>query len=136
MVQVQGRPQCSRAKLTATQKAERCKRQEALTDTINTAKSAYAQEAAHISETHGRSLKWTHNQLFLRSCMLCQQRGVNSWNAFVRAKHKEANEDLEKGERIQLTQFIADNKTKLVDAHSKLTFAEKRVYNMQVLEAR
>ncbi|KAG1823984.1 hypothetical protein EV424DRAFT_1321142, partial [Suillus variegatus] len=76
--------------------------------------------------------------LFLRSRMLCQQRGVNSWNAFVRAKHKEANEgmNLEKGEQIKLTWFIADNKTELIDAHSKLTFAEKRVYNMQVLEAR
>ncbi|KAG1850405.1 hypothetical protein F4604DRAFT_1542256, partial [Suillus subluteus] len=84
------------------------------------------------------SLKWTHNQLFLRSRMLRQQCGVNSWNAFVRAKHKEANEgtNLEKGERIKLTQFIADNKTELVCAHSKLTFAEKRAYNMQVLEAR
>ncbi|KAG1855582.1 hypothetical protein F4604DRAFT_1531114, partial [Suillus subluteus] len=84
------------------------------------------------------SLKWTHNQLFLRSRMLRQQRGVNSWNAFVRAKHKEANEgtNLEKGEWIKLTQFIADNKTELVRAHSKLTFAEKRAYNMQVLEAR
>ncbi|KAG1814734.1 uncharacterized protein BJ212DRAFT_1222501, partial [Suillus subaureus] len=64
------------------------------------------------------SLKWMHNQLFLRSCMLCQQ--------YL---------DLEKGEWIKLTQFIADNKTELVHAHSKLTFTEKRAYNMQVLEA-
>ncbi|KAG2070572.1 hypothetical protein BDR04DRAFT_1018585, partial [Suillus decipiens] len=83
------------------------------------------------------SLKWTHNQLFLRSRMLHQQHGVNSWNTFFQAKHKEANEgmNLEKGEQIKLTQFIADNKAELVRAHSKLTFTEKRAYNMQVLEA-
>ncbi|KAG1846290.1 hypothetical protein F4604DRAFT_1595052, partial [Suillus subluteus] len=83
------------------------------------------------------SLKWMHNQLFLRSRMLHQQHGVNSWNTFIQAKHKEANEgtNLEKGERIKLTQFIEDNKTELVHAHSKLMFAEKRAYNMQVLEA-
>jgi hypothetical protein len=56
MVRVQGRPQRSRAKLTATQKAERHRRQEALTDAIDTAKSAYAQEATHIAETHGRCI--------------------------------------------------------------------------------
>ncbi|KAG1880937.1 hypothetical protein F4604DRAFT_1922561 [Suillus subluteus] len=133
---VQARAQCSRVKLIAAQKQEWHRQQEALTDAIDTAKSVYVQEAAHIAETHRRSLKWMHNQLFLRSRMLRQQHGVNSWNAFVRAKHKEANEDLEKGERIKLTQFIADNKTELVRAHSKLTFTEKRAYNMQVLEAR
>ncbi|KAG1887189.1 hypothetical protein F4604DRAFT_1489816, partial [Suillus subluteus] len=115
LTMVRARAQHSRAKLTAAQKQERRRWQEALTDAIDTAKSVYVQEAAHIAETHGRSLKWTHNQLFLRSHMLRQQHG---------------------GERIKLTQFIADNKTELVRAHSKLTFTEKRAYNMQVLEAR
>lgn len=111
MARVQGQHQRSRPKLTAAQKQERCRWQETLTDAIDTVKLAYAQEAAHIVETHGRcifslflclftltvffrSLKWTHNQLFLRSCLLRQQCGVNSWNTFVRAKHKEANKGM------------------------------------------
>ncbi|KAG1863676.1 hypothetical protein F4604DRAFT_1929077 [Suillus subluteus] len=73
-------------------KAERHSQQEALANTIDTAQLAYAEEAAHITETHGCSLKWTHSQLFLRTCMLHQQQCVNSWNTFVRAKLNEANE--------------------------------------------
>lgn len=171
MVWVQGRPQRSRAKLTATQKAERRKRQEALTDAIDIAKSAYAQEAAHISETHGRCIF----SLFLFGLFkltvfflgLSNGRTINCfWEAVCYVNNVELilgmpllepstkkqmkvwvlfifywaitnkNLDLEKGEQIKLTWFIADNKTELIDAHSKLTFAEKRVYNMQVLEAR
>ncbi|KAG1859237.1 hypothetical protein F4604DRAFT_1529969, partial [Suillus subluteus] len=82
------------------------------------------------------SLKWTRSQLFLRTRMLHQQRSVNSWNTFVRAKLNEANEDCEQGDRIKLTRFIAENKDELTHAHVLLSSAEKRVYNTQVLEAR
>ncbi|KAG1767338.1 hypothetical protein EV702DRAFT_980156 [Suillus placidus] len=82
------------------------------------------------------SLKWTRSQLFLRSRMLMQNRRVNAWNAFVRAKLQDANDGLEKGERIKLTNFIAENKAGLLRAYGQLTVAEKRVYNAQVLQAR
>ncbi|KAG2150767.1 hypothetical protein DEU56DRAFT_693515, partial [Suillus clintonianus] len=82
------------------------------------------------------SLKWTRSQLFLRSRMLMQNRRVNAWNAFVRAKLQDANDGLEKGERIKLTNFIAENKAGLLRAYGRLTVAEKRVYNAQVLQAR
>ncbi|KAG1765355.1 hypothetical protein EDD22DRAFT_741473, partial [Suillus occidentalis] len=82
------------------------------------------------------SLKWTCGQLFLRSRMLRQQQSVNSWNAFVRAKLNEANQDREQGDCIKLTRFIAKNKDELTCAHAQLSSAEKRVYNAQVVEAR
>ncbi|KAG1876976.1 hypothetical protein C8R48DRAFT_541444, partial [Suillus tomentosus] len=82
------------------------------------------------------SLKWTRSQLFLRSRMLRQQRGVNSWNAFVRVKHMEANEGHERGDRIKLTKFIAENRDQLVHEHSQLSLAEKRALNADVVEAR
>ncbi|KAG1772891.1 hypothetical protein EV702DRAFT_945352, partial [Suillus placidus] len=82
------------------------------------------------------SLKWTRSQLFLRSRMLRQQRSVNSWNAFVRVKHMEANEGHERGDRIKLTKFIAENRDQLVYKHSQLSLAEKRVLNADVVEAR
>ncbi|KAG2123743.1 hypothetical protein DEU56DRAFT_695593, partial [Suillus clintonianus] len=82
------------------------------------------------------SLKWTCGQLFLKSRMLHQQCGVNSWNAFVRAKLNEVNQDREQGDRIKLTRFIAENKDELTRAHARLSSAEKWVYNAQVIEAR
>ncbi|KAG2072958.1 hypothetical protein BDR04DRAFT_1011984, partial [Suillus decipiens] len=60
---------------------------------------------------------------------------VNSWNAFVRAKLNEANEDHEQGDHIKLTRFIAKNKDKLTLTHALLSSAEKQGYNTQVLEA-
>jgi hypothetical protein len=49
-------PKSSRigAKLTATQKAERRHRLDALTGAIDNAKEAYAQEAIDIAQKHGR----------------------------------------------------------------------------------
>ncbi|KAG1739745.1 hypothetical protein EDB19DRAFT_1604887, partial [Suillus lakei] len=82
------------------------------------------------------SLKWTRSQLFLKSRMLHQRRSVNSWNAFVRVKHMEANEGCEKGDRIKLTKFIAENRDELVREHSQLTPAEKQALNGDVVEAR
>ncbi|KAG2068116.1 hypothetical protein BDR04DRAFT_1025375, partial [Suillus decipiens] len=60
---------------------------------------------------------------------------VNSWNAFVRAKLNEANEDCEQGDHIKFTRFVAENKDELTCAHAQLSSAEKRVYNAQVVEA-
>ncbi|KAG0695486.1 hypothetical protein DFH29DRAFT_880018 [Suillus ampliporus] len=114
------------SKLSAAQKAERRARLEALTTALDSAKSGYAQEAIDITETHGRSLKWTRSQLFLKSRLLQQQQ----------AQLKEANEDREKGEHFKLMEFIAQNKTELLHAYSKLTFAQKQVYKGQILKAR
>ncbi|KAG1767487.1 hypothetical protein EV702DRAFT_934373, partial [Suillus placidus] len=82
------------------------------------------------------SPKWTRSQLFLKSRMLRQHRSVNLWNAFVRVKHMEANEGHEKGDRIKLTKFIAENRDQLVHEHSWLTLAEKWALNAKVVEAR
>ncbi|KAG1745800.1 hypothetical protein EDD22DRAFT_973002 [Suillus occidentalis] len=131
---VQVRRSCP--KLSAEQKAAHRDQQEALTTAIDNAKSAYIEEAVHIAETHGRSLKWTRSQLFLKSRMLRQWRSINSWNAFVRVKHMEANKGCEKGDRIKLTKFIAENRDELVHEHSQLTPAEKQALNRDVVEAR
>ncbi|KAG1859761.1 hypothetical protein F4604DRAFT_1684511 [Suillus subluteus] len=77
------------------------------------------------------SLKWTRSQLFLRSRMSQQCRGVNSWNGFIKAKLREENEDCEWGTHIKLTQFITENKDELLEAYSCFTFAQKRAYNAE-----
>ncbi|KAG1723985.1 uncharacterized protein EDB91DRAFT_1240016 [Suillus paluster] len=82
------------------------------------------------------SLKWTQSQLFLKSWMLRQRQSINSWNTFVRVKHMEANEGCERGDRINLTKFIAENRDELVREHSQLTPAEKQALNAEVVEAR
>ncbi|KAG1882373.1 hypothetical protein F4604DRAFT_1532498, partial [Suillus subluteus] len=82
------------------------------------------------------SLKWTRNQLFLHSRMLQQNRRVNSWNAFVKARLQDANEGLGRGDRFKLTAFIAQNKARLLRDYGRLTVAEKKGYNIRVLEAR
>ncbi|KAG2028508.1 hypothetical protein BDR03DRAFT_842211, partial [Suillus americanus] len=82
------------------------------------------------------SVKWTRNQLFLRSRMLQKTRGVNSWNAFVKARLKDENEGQCRGDRTKLTAFIAENKATLLRDYRKLTFAEKQAYNACVLEDR
>ncbi|KAG2746698.1 hypothetical protein P692DRAFT_201682774, partial [Suillus brevipes Sb2] len=81
------------------------------------------------------SLKWTRNQLFLRSCMLQQTRRVNSWNAFVKAQLQDANEELGRGDRLKLTAFIAENKARLLRDYGRLTVAEKQAYNVDVLKS-
>ncbi|KAG1719821.1 uncharacterized protein EDB91DRAFT_1017355, partial [Suillus paluster] len=82
------------------------------------------------------SLKWTRNQLFLHSRMLQQNRRVNSWNAFVKARLQDANEGLGRGDRFKLTVFIAQNKARLLRDYGRLTVAEKKGYNIRVLKAR
>jgi hypothetical protein len=87
--------------------------------------------------------------------MLQKTRGVNSWNAFVKARLKDENEGqcnnlicevtlvltnlslgLGRGDRTKLTAFIAENKATLLRDYRKLTFAEKQAYNACVLEDR
>ncbi|KAG1731305.1 hypothetical protein EDD22DRAFT_788494, partial [Suillus occidentalis] len=82
------------------------------------------------------SLKWTRNQLFLRSRMLQQTRRVNSWNAFIKAQLQDANEGLGRGDRLKLTAFIAENKARLLRDYGRLTVAEKQAYNVDVLKSR
>lgn len=43
---------------------------------------------------------------------------------------------LEKGERIKLTKFIAENNASLLRDYGRLTVAEKQAYNVQLLQAR
>ncbi|KAG2067455.1 hypothetical protein BDR04DRAFT_974406, partial [Suillus decipiens] len=80
------------------------------------------------------SVKWTRNQLFLHSCMLQKTRGVNSWNAFIKAELKAENEGLGRGDRTKITAFIAENKATLLRDYCKLTFTKKQAYNACVLE--
>ncbi|KAH7910715.1 hypothetical protein BJ138DRAFT_1008139, partial [Hygrophoropsis aurantiaca] len=82
------------------------------------------------------SLKWTRNQLFLKSRMLNQRRRVNPWNAFLKSKLSEENRGRSPGTRVKLTQFVAENKTALLQAYKKLTPAEKSVLETDVLTAR
>ncbi|KAG0703206.1 hypothetical protein DFH29DRAFT_981989 [Suillus ampliporus] len=85
---------------------------------------------------HRVSVKWTRNQLFLRSRMLQKTRGVNSWNAFVKARLNDENEGLGRGDCTKLMAFIAENKAMLLPDYCKLTFAEKQAYNACVLKDR
>ncbi|KAG1726791.1 uncharacterized protein EDB91DRAFT_1018518, partial [Suillus paluster] len=88
------------------------------------------------------SLKWTRNQLFLRSRMLQQNRRVNSWNAFVSLQFYDGVKititflGLGRGDRFKLTAFIAQNKARLLRDYGRLTVTEKKGYNIRVLEAR
>ncbi|KAG1811156.1 uncharacterized protein BJ212DRAFT_1465896 [Suillus subaureus] len=68
--------------------------------------------------------------------MLQKTRGVNSWNAFVKARLKDENEGQCRGDRTKLTAFIAENKATLLQDYCKLTFAEKQAYNVCVLKDR
>jgi hypothetical protein len=45
-------------------------------------------------------------------------------------------EGCEKGDRIKLTKFIAENRDELIREHSQLTPAEKQALNGDVVEAR
>ncbi|OJA18852.1 hypothetical protein AZE42_13134 [Rhizopogon vesiculosus] len=101
----------ARAQLTTAQKAQQRLRREELASDIDNAKHSYEVEAAEMAQKHGRSLKWTRNQLFLRS-------------------------RLAKGDRTKLTVFIAQNKARLLRDYKRLTTAEKQVYNARILEAR
>ncbi|KAI6032332.1 hypothetical protein BKA83DRAFT_4016212, partial [Pisolithus microcarpus] len=81
------------------------------------------------------SLKWTHVQL-LKSQNLCDHRHVNSWNAFIRAKLRDANSGHDRGDCVKLTQFVARNKDDLLVAYKNLTPAQQEAYNAKVQVAR
>ncbi|KAG0692952.1 hypothetical protein DFH29DRAFT_816899, partial [Suillus ampliporus] len=81
------------------------------------------------------SVKWTRNQLFLRSRMLQKTRGVNSWNTFVKARLNDENEGQLRQRRLHKTYGLhRRNKATLLRDYRKLTFAEKQAYNARVLE--
>ncbi|KAI6015495.1 hypothetical protein BKA83DRAFT_4011969, partial [Pisolithus microcarpus] len=81
------------------------------------------------------SLKWTRVQL-LKSQNLRDRRRVNSWNAFIRAKLRDANSGRDRGDRVKLTQFVARNKDDLLVAYKNLTPAQQEAYNAEVQVAR
>ncbi|KAI6017754.1 hypothetical protein BKA83DRAFT_4020488, partial [Pisolithus microcarpus] len=81
------------------------------------------------------SLKWTRVQL-LKSQNLRDRRHVNSWNAFIRAKLRDANSGCDRGDRVKLTQFVARNKDDLLVAYKNLTPAQQEAYNAEVQVAR
>ncbi|KIK12505.1 hypothetical protein PISMIDRAFT_18700 [Pisolithus microcarpus 441] len=122
-------------KLSNGQKEERCTRQMKLASDIAGAQRAYAQEARDIAQNHGRSLKWTCVQL-LKSQNLRDRRRINSWNAFIRAKLCDANSGRDRGDRVKLTQFVAQNKDDLLVAYKNLTPAQQEAYNAEVQVAR
>ncbi|KAI5989490.1 hypothetical protein EDD15DRAFT_2370108 [Pisolithus albus] len=124
-----------RPKLSNGQKEERRARQMKLASDIASAQRAYVQEARDIARNHGRSLKWTRVQL-LKSQNLRDRRRVNSWNAFIRAKLREANAGRDRGDRVILTQFVARNKDDLRVAYKNLTPAQQEAYNAEVRVAR
>ncbi|KAI5981259.1 hypothetical protein EDD15DRAFT_2379892 [Pisolithus albus] len=124
-----------RPKLSNGQKEERRARQMKLASDIASAQRAYVQEARDIARNHGRSLKWTRVQL-LKSQNLRDRRRINSWNAFIRAKLREANAGRDRGDRVILTQFVARNKDDLRVAYKNLTPAQQEAYNAEVRVAR
>ncbi|KAI5985797.1 hypothetical protein EDD15DRAFT_2128617, partial [Pisolithus albus] len=81
------------------------------------------------------SLKWTKTQLFLTT-RLRDRRHVNSWNGFLKAKLREANAGREVGQRLRLTNFIAQNRQELLAAYSLLTIDQKQAYNNAVVAVR
>ncbi|KAI6022984.1 hypothetical protein BKA83DRAFT_4013356, partial [Pisolithus microcarpus] len=78
------------------------------------------------------SLNWTRVQLLLKSQNLRDRRRVNSWNAFISSKLREANA----GDRVKLTQFVARNKDDLLVAYKNLTPTQQEAYNTEVRVAR
>ncbi|KAI6018926.1 hypothetical protein BKA83DRAFT_4014203, partial [Pisolithus microcarpus] len=61
---------------------------------------------------------------------------VNLWNAFIRAKLRDANSGRNRGDRVKLTQFVAQNKDDLLVAYKNLTPAQQEAYNAKVQVAR
>ncbi|KAI6013726.1 hypothetical protein BKA83DRAFT_4015317, partial [Pisolithus microcarpus] len=82
------------------------------------------------------SLNWTRVQLLLKSQNLHDRRRVNSWNAFISSKLREANAGCDRGDRVKLTQFVARNKDDLLVAYKNLTPVQQEAYNTEVWVAR
>ncbi|KAG0692141.1 hypothetical protein DFH29DRAFT_775467, partial [Suillus ampliporus] len=92
------------------------------------------------------SLKWTRSQLFLQSRMLMQNRHINAWNAFIKAKLQDANDGIfflgnlrilstDLYLRTQEGRAHQADKASLLHAYGGLTVAEKQTYNACVLQA-
>ncbi|KAG0697079.1 hypothetical protein DFH29DRAFT_774283, partial [Suillus ampliporus] len=67
-------------------------------------------------------------QLYLGGNALCHQRSPNTWNRFIHQQLNDINEDLLKGDRWKLTEFISAHKETLQHDYSKLTTAQKNSY--------
>ncbi|KAI6131152.1 hypothetical protein EDD16DRAFT_1515315 [Pisolithus croceorrhizus] len=104
----------------------------ARTTTLHALRGAYAQEARDIAQTHGRSLKWTRVQLLMGQ-NLRDRRRINSWNAFIRAKLREAATEVIVSNSRNL---LAQNKDDLLVAYKNLTPAQQEAYNAEVQVAR
>ncbi|KAI0245902.1 hypothetical protein BJV78DRAFT_1158297 [Lactifluus subvellereus] len=117
-----------RPKLTSAQKEAHCKKLLGLTEDIDSARKVY-QEAAHdIAEKHGRSQRWTRQQLFLGRLQHCS----NPWNAFLRKKLREANQELEVGKRYRLTEFLRKKGSSLRHQYHTLTMEEKNLLAKEI----
>ncbi|KAF8432352.1 hypothetical protein L210DRAFT_3331503, partial [Boletus edulis BED1] len=82
------------------------------------------------------SLKWVQTQLLLKNMTLQSHRRVNSWNAYLKAKISEVNEGREQGERVRLTEYVAEKKDELLEGYNKLTAVEQRAFIDKLQAAR
>ncbi|KAI0249688.1 hypothetical protein BJV78DRAFT_1075308, partial [Lactifluus subvellereus] len=104
-----------RPKLTSAQKEARCKKLLGLTEDIDSARKVY-QEAAHdIAEKHGRSQRWTRQQLFLG-----------------RLQHAKSRLELEVGKRYRLTEFLRKKGSSLRRQYRTLTMEEKNLLAKEI----
>jgi hypothetical protein len=82
-----------------------------------------------------RTLKWTCTQLFLNS-VFRERRRVNTWNAFLKEKLREANSGCGKGDHFKLPAFVARYKNELLAEYQKLTPVQKQGMIAKVQVAR
>ncbi|KAF8447616.1 hypothetical protein L210DRAFT_3335128, partial [Boletus edulis BED1] len=82
------------------------------------------------------TVKWSQTQLFLKSKSLRNCRRVSPWNAFLRARLHEVNKGRERGKRVKLTKYIAENKTGLLASYNALSPAQHQEYVKDTQAAR
>ncbi|KAG1870326.1 hypothetical protein F4604DRAFT_1583728, partial [Suillus subluteus] len=70
------------------------------------------------------SLKWTQRQLYMSKNVFNKCR-ANPWNAFVRQKLMEENEERAVGDQLKHLVFIKAHSTQLVSSYLHLTVADK-----------
>ncbi|KAG9312372.1 hypothetical protein JVU11DRAFT_6745 [Chiua virens] len=96
---------------------------ELATDITVTCQS-FREEADNIAKKHGHMSKWTCTQLWLNPSFHEHQH-VNSRNAFLKEKLKEANTGRERGDRFILPQYIVIHKQVLLAEYWQLSPTEK-----------
>ncbi|KAG6379621.1 hypothetical protein JVT61DRAFT_10134 [Boletus reticuloceps] len=143
----------ARPALTADEKKRRREKREALALDISQAKKAYAQMAVDIANKHGRSLKWTQTQLFMKNSTVCPRRRVSTWNAFLKAQLRWVNSGIfphislklaahytitgrEPRQCIKLTKYVAENKDTLLATYKQLSPAEQNEFINDVKTSR